>query len=359
MAVVGGLARVWGAVVGAVFVQALGEVLNRGVPLLVEGAAGEYQLIGFGLVLTAVVVLLPGGIVPAVRRGRTAGPAPAGPGAPDLQAAAGAAMPARPGRPGPGTPVLEVAGARRGFGGVVAVDGVDLVVRGGELVALIGPNGAGKSTLLDIVSGVAPAGGGTVRVRGQPVRGGRPDRAVAAGVARTFQHLEVFASLSALGNVKVGRHLRSGAGMVAGALRVPARAEEREIEASARRLLGLLGLAAVAGVPAAELPFGQQRLVEVARALATEPDLLLLDEPMAGLSAAERAGLVRLLRGLADGGMALLVVEHDVDAVMAMADRVAVLDEGRLIALGPPAQVRADPAVLEAYLGGELEVARP
>jgi branched-chain amino acid transport system permease protein len=242
----------------------------------------------------------------------------------------------------------------RRFGGVVAVDGVDLDVRAAEIVALIGPNGAGKTTLFDVVSGVLPASAGEVTVGGARVTG-PPHRVARARAARTFQSLKVFGSMTVLGNVLVGRYARTRAGIVAGALRLPARAEERAAEAEARRLCGLLGLADAADAPAAALPFGTQRLVELARALATEPDVLLLDEPMAGLSAAERAALVAVLRRLRAGGMAILLVEHDIDLVMATADRVAVLDEGRLIADGPPAAVRHDPAVIAAYLGAEQE----
>jgi branched-chain amino acid transport system permease protein len=379
MAVVGGLSSVWGAVLGALFVQALGELLTIWVPRLIEGASGEYQLIGFGVALAAVVVLLPGGLAGVVRRlaggleSEAATSAAGGhlepSGGPPANHGGGAVVPpapasstgpllAREGRPAPGTAVLRVTGVSRRFGGVRAVDGVDLVVATGEVVALIGPNGAGKSTLFDLVSGVTLASAGTVEVAGVRVAG-RPHRVAAARAARTFQNLRIFGSMSVLENVMVGRHLRSRAGMVAAAVVLPARAEEAAVEASARGLLDLLGLADVADHPAGELPFGRQRLVEIARALATEPDLLLLDEPMAGLSAAERAGLVGLLRRLRDGGMAILLVEHDVDAVMALADRVVVLDEGRVIAQGAPAQIRHDPAVISAYLGDEIEPGPP
>jgi len=262
----------------------------------------------------------------------------------------------REGRPAPGTPLLRVQGLRREFGGLVAVDDVDLEVRTGEIVALIGPNGAGKTTVFNMVSGVLAPTGGRVEIGGHPVAGRRPHAVAAARAARTFQNLEVFGSMTVVGNVMVGRHLRSRRGFAAAALVLPARGEERAVEAAARELVELVGLGDVADVPAADLPFGRQRLVEVARALATEPDLLLLDEPMAGLSAAERLALAQLLRRLRAGGMALLLVEHDIDVVMALADRVVVLDEGRRIAFGPPAEVRRDPEVMRAYLGDDLEV---
>jgi branched-chain amino acid transport system permease protein len=169
--------------------------------------------------------------------------------------------------------------------------------------------------------------------------------------------LQIFRSTTVRGNVAIGRHLRGGAGLARGALVLPARAEERAIRRSVDDFLTLVGLSAVAERPAADLPFGQQRLLEIARALALEPDLLLLDEPMAGLSGGERTDLARLLRRLRAGGMAIVLVEHDVEAVLALADRVAVLDDGRLIALGTPAEVRHDPAVVAAYLGIEEEQA--
>ena len=223
---VGGLSSVWGAVLGAVFVQALGELLTIWVPRLIPGASGEYQLIGFGVVLAAVVVLLPGGLVAVVRRLAGAGRPAAATTAPaprsrvDGAATAGGPLLARDGRPAPGTAVLRVTGVSRRFGGVRAVDGVDLVVATGEVVALIGPNGAGKSTLFGVISGVIQASAGTVavadtRVAGRPHQvaaarvAGRPHQVAAARAARTFQNLEIFGSMTALENVMVGRHLRS------------------------------------------------------------------------------------------------------------------------------------------------------
>jgi branched-chain amino acid transport system permease protein len=350
MAVLGGLGTVWGAVVGGFGVEFLDEGLRELVPVLVPGATGEVQLIGFGIALTLVMIFLPGGLhqlFRALTTRRVPAAVTAG-GAPDPGEGP---LLARDGRPEPGTVLLSVRGLTKRYGGVVAVDGVDLDVAAGEVVALIGPNGAGKTTCFNMVSGVTEPTAGTVELRGERIDGRKPHVFARHRATRTFQNLQVFGSASVLGNVMVGRHLRSRVGLLRGGLGFAARREEREIVAAARRVIDLVGLTADADRPAADLPFGRQRLVEIARALAAEPDVLLLDEPMAGLSGAERRRLAGLLRRLRASGMAIVLVEHDVEAVLALADRVAVLDDGRLIALGPPAEIRHDPAVVAAYLG--------
>jgi len=356
IAVLGGLGTVWGAVVGGFAVEFLDEGLRDFIPVLVPGASGEVQLIGFGVILTLVMIFLPGGLHQAFKRlvptreGKISTNLTSQ-GSPD--SVGEGPLLVREGRPTPGTTLLAVSGLTKRYGGVVAVDNVDLVVAAGEILALIGPNGAGKTTCFNMISGVTAPSSGSVVLSGQRIDGRKPHVFARNRATRTFQNLQVFGSATVLGNVMVGRHLRSRVGLLRGMLGFAARTEERAIISAARDVIGLVGLADDADRPAADLPFGRQRLMEVARALATDPDLLLLDEPMAGLSGAERRDLARLLRRLRAGGMAIVLVEHDVEAVLALADRVAVLDDGALIALGRPEEIRADPAVLAAYLGVE------
>ena len=355
MAVLGGLGSVWGAVIGAVAVEFLDEGLRDVIPRLIPHASGEVQLIGFGVALTAVVLFVPGGLYDlwrrAVTRLRRRSATPAAPSGSTVDTTDETPVLSRPDRPAPGTTLLSVEGLVRHFGGVTALDGVSFDVRAGEIFGLIGPNGAGKTTCFNIVSGVLAPSGGSVRLRGTRIDGRKPHVSARARATRTFQNLQIFGSTTVRGNVAVGRHLRGRAGLLRAALVLPARAEERAIARSVDEILALVGIADAADRPAADLSFGRQRLVEIARALALEPDLLLLDEPMAGLSGGERADLARLLRRLRAGGMAIVLVEHDVEAVLALADRVAVLDDGVLIALGRPDEVRHDPAVVAAYLG--------
>jgi len=355
MAVLGGLGSVWGAVIGAVAVEFLDEGLRDVIPRLIPHASGEVQLIGFGVALTAVVLFVPGGLYDlwrrAVTRLRRRSATPAAPSGSTVDTTDETPVLSRPDRPAPGTTLLSVEGLVRHFGGVTALDGVSFDVRAGEIFGLIGPNGAGKTTCFNIVSGVLAPSGGSVRLRGTRIDGRKPHVSARARATRTFQNLQIFGSTTVRGNVAVGRHLRGRAGLLRAALVLPARAEERAIARSVDEILALVGIADAADRAAADLSFGRQRLVEIARALALEPDLLLLDEPMAGLSGGERADLARLLRRLRAGGMAIVLVEHDVEAVLALADRVAVLDDGVLIALGRPDEVRHDPAVVAAYLG--------
>jgi ABC-type branched-subunit amino acid transport system ATPase component len=256
-----------------------------------------------------------------------------------------------------GEAILELGHVSKRFGGLRVLTDVSLDVVAGTVQALIGPNGAGKTTLLNIVSGYLAPDTGAVRFRGRDVTGWPASRRVAGGLARTFQIVQVFGHMTVLENVLCGFHLQvtqSPLGAVLGLRGV--RAEERRLRERGRELLALVDLASSADEPAGVLPFGLQRRLEVARALATRPAMLLLDEPCAGLSTPEVHDLAILLRRLAADGMALLVVEHHMPFVLDVAERVAVLDSGELIADGPPGAIRANPRVVEAYLGESVHV---
>ena len=251
--------------------------------------------------------------------------------------------------------LLEVENIRRAFGGVVALDRVSFRVRAGQIKAVIGPNGAGKTTLFNVISGVLPPDAGEVRFDGRRVTGLRPYRIARLGVSRTFQNLSLFSRMTALENVMLGRHCRTRAGFAASAVGWPsARREDRAIREAAMAQLERAGLADRAGMRVGELSFGQRRMVELARALATEPRLLLLDEPASGLNSKESADLGDLIRAIRAMGITILIVEHNMSLVMDVADEILVLHFGTPIAEGPPAAVRNDAQVVAVYLGGEF-----
>ena len=241
------------------------------------------------------------------------------------------------------------------FGGVIAVSQVSFSVPRGELFGLIGPNGAGKTTLFNLVTGLTAPTQGRLRFQGRDITGLPPHRIAALGIARTFQNVRLFGELSALQNVMIARHVRTKSGVVSGVLGLPsAREEERDTRRRALALLELVGLADRPEEHARNFSYGDQRRLEIARALALEPELLLLDEPAAGMNTGEKRGLSELIRGVrARLDLTILLIEHHVPLVMDLCDRIAVLNFGELIALGAPVEVQKNPAVIEAYLGDE------
>ena len=246
---------------------------------------------------------------------------------------------------------LRLKNITRRFGGLVALENISLDVAASGITAIIGPNGAGKTTLFNIISGFNTPTAGQVFFGGDDITGVAPELIAKRGLVRTFQLVQLFDDLTVLENVKVGRHLHTRGGLLTALMPHLAAQREAEVESAARALLQRAGLADCAEVLASALPYGQKRLLEIARALAAEPKLLLLDEPAAGLNRGETQRLAALLRQIAASGTAVLLIEHDMSLVMNVAERIAVLDFGRVIATGTPAEVRANPDVIAAYLG--------
>ena len=249
--------------------------------------------------------------------------------------------------------LLAVSGVSKHFGGLAALEDVSLRIHAGEIYGLIGPNGAGKTTLFNLLTGIYMADAGSITLNGHPVSRLKPNQVAARGIARTFQNIRLFANLTALENVMIGRHVRTRAGVFGALLHDRStREEEHGIAERARELLRYVGIDKPAHTLAKHLSYGEQRRLEIARALATDPLLLALDEPAAGMNATETASLKTLLQTIRSNGITVLLIEHDVKLIMGLCDRVAVLDYGKKIAEGMPEEVRKDPAVVAAYLGG-------
>jgi branched-chain amino acid transport system permease protein len=341
MAVAGGSGHIAGAVVGAALVTVLKDALQSLLPSLTTHA-GQLEVVVFGVLFIVLLQRARGGVVAFIvrRLKRRVPPEPAE--APPLP---------RRALPAPGTVLLSVSGMTKRFGGLVAVGDVGFELNAGEILGLIGPNGAGKSTVFNLITGVLPPDAGRVVLLGEDITGLAPRRIAARGVARTFQHVKLRPDMSALDNVVLGAYLRTRAGFVAGALRLE-RAEERMVRAEAMRALRRVGLGERPYELAGNLPLGRQRTLEVARALAADPALIVLDEPAAGLRRLEKRALADLLQALRAEGVTILLVEHDMDFVMGLVDRIVVMDFGAKLAEGTPAAIRADARVQEAYLGG-------
>jgi ABC-type branched-subunit amino acid transport system ATPase component/ABC-type branched-subunit amino acid transport system permease subunit len=343
MAVIGGAGHVWGAVLGAGIVLVLKEMLQRLLPGLI-GASGNFEMVVFGILLVLMLQYAREGLWPhlaqllpdrqKLRPGLDANPLP------------------RREKAKADVPLVTLDKVRKTFGGLIAVNDVSFDVRAGEIVGLIGPNGAGKSTTFDLITGATALTSGRVVFAGrEQARAALPGDVARQGVARTFQHAKILPDMTVLENVALGANLRGRAGVFRSFLRLD-RSEEADLLAEAYRQLERVGLASDHDRRAGDLPLGQLRLMEIARALALDPALVLLDEPAAGLRHGEKQQLADLLRRLRGEGVGILLVEHDMSFVMGLVDRLVVLDFGTVIARGAPAEVRRDPAVIAAYLGG-------
>ena len=350
MAVVGGAGHLWGAVLGATVITLLKQKLQDVLPSLL-GTSGNFEVVVFGLLMIFVLQRFADGMWPTLQRlsSRLLRPSKVSP-------PKSAVVLEQHTLPASGSVILEAKNVTKRFGGLVANNDVSMSIQAGEVHALIGPNGAGKSTFFNMISGVDDPTEGQVRLMDK-VMGKSPSRDFAAlGLGRTFQHVRLLGQRSVVENVALGAHRRAHKGWIASMLRLD-RGEEAALLAEARRQIERCGLGAFADVPAASLALGQQRIVEIARALAGQPAVLLLDEPAAGLRHLEKRALADLLTQLRAEGLGILVVEHDMEFVMNLADRITVLEFGTVIATGTPTEIQNNQRVLDAYLGGADDLA--
>ena len=348
MGVVGGIGSLPGVFLGTGIVITLEESLKQVLPRLF-GRGGNYELIGLGLVLVAILLFAPKGLWVFIADifPKAKGRVPQG---------EGLVTPAQHKPVADGEVLLELCGVSKAFGGLLAVNDLSFQVRRGEIVGLIGPNGAGKTTSFNLITGVLPPSSGEVRYQGQTLSGLPLYRMAAQGLVRTFQHPHLFKDMTVLENAALGTYSRSRAGMLASLFRLDRR-EEARILREAYLQLQRVGLADVAFDKAGNLPLGKQRLLEIARALAADPQMLLLDEPAAGLRGAEKRELAALVRALAKSGITILFVDHDMDLLMNLVDRVVVMHYGEKLAEGSPRDVQRNAKVIEAYLGSSEETA--
>jgi branched-chain amino acid transport system permease protein len=342
MAMVGGAGHLLGAVLGSALITLLKNSIQDILPLVAPGAAGQLEIVVFSVLFIVFLQYARDGIVPFVARWLPAParsrPAPAKP------------LPRRF-QPAPGGVLMQVEAAQRRFGGLVAVDNVSFDVQAGEILGLIGPNGAGKTTMFNLITGALPVSGGRIIFAGKDMTSA-PQREIArVGIARTFQHVKLRPRMTLLDNVLLGTHVRTRSGFLSAALRLD-RGEERRALHETMQQLDRVGLSDRCFDLAGNLPLGNQRLLEIARALAADPVLLVLDEPAAGLRRQEKLALADLLRTLRSEGLTILLVEHDMDFVMRLVDRIVMMEFGCKLCEGDPRSVRNDPRVQEAYLGG-------